>query len=615
MFWARYRSTIERLRSDFKAAIAFEFWATLILTVSIVPASGWLLNRLVAASGQFAVSDNDLIAFFLSTPGILFLIFSVGFVLAFWFAEQVGLLIISIRASFTKKIAVSQVLWEQIAHFPALVRLGLLQATGFLVASIPFVLGIGLVYWLLLTEFDLYFYINVKPLSFWIALIIAGAISAIYFLLSGWLYVRWLFSIPILVFEDTSPIGALKKSWQQTRGRFWQLTLPLAIWWVVLLTSSFATTWLVRAAAAQLLDHTGLTLKTVLPIVLITLALMTFLDIVWLIIAKIVHVMLMADFYLENSDGEQKLKAPITETPKLSPRAIKRIGWGVAGVALIVGVGSGAAFLRGFNIERTVEITGHRGSKVRAPENTLSALQQAIAEGADFAEIDVQTTADGVVVLFHDADLMRVASLDRRLRDINYGELRDIDVGSWFAPQFSNERIPTLQQAIDLSRGRIKLNIELKFTWPDPVLTQKVADLIRQNNFSADCVVSSLNFQALTEIKQRSPELITGFIVFTVAGNLPRMKADFLSLNAKRATPRLVKQLHRHGRAVHVWTVNDFNNVISMVERGVDNVITDYPRGVRRFIEEWRALSDGERIVLMLRNLIVDIESPEPSDL
>ncbi|MBW2467938.1 MAG: glycerophosphodiester phosphodiesterase, partial [Deltaproteobacteria bacterium] len=560
-------------------------------------------------------SDNDLIAFFLSTPGILFLIFSVGFVLAFWFAEQVGLLIISVRASFVKKNAVSQVLWEQITHLPALVRLGLLQATGFLAASIPFVLGIGLVYWLLLTEFDLYFYINVKPLSFWIALIIAGAISAIYFLLSGWLYVRWLFSIPILVFEDTSPIGALKKSWQQTRGRFWQLTLPLAIWWVVLLTSSFATTWLVRAAAAQLLDHTGLTLKTVLPIVLITLALMTFLDIVWLIIAKIVHVMLMADFYLENSDGEQKLKAPITETPKLSPRAIKRIGWGVAGVALIVGVGSGAAFLRGFNIERTVEITGHRGSKVRAPENTLSALQQAIAEGADFAEIDVQTTADGVVVLFHDADLMRVASLDRRLRDINYGELRDIDVGSWFAPQFSNERIPTLQQAIDLSRGRIKLNIELKFTWPDPVLTQKVADLIRQNNFSADCVVSSLNFQALTEIKQRSPELITGFIVFTVAGNLPRMKADFLSLNAKRATPRLVKQLHRHGRAVHVWTVNDFNNVISMVERGVDNVITDYPRGVRRFIEEWRALSDGERIVLMLRNLIVDIESPEPSDL
>jgi hypothetical protein len=64
-----------------------------------------------------------------------------------------------------------------------------------------------------------------------------------------------------------------------------------------------------------------------------------------------------------------------------------------------------------------------------------------------------------------------------------------------------------------------------------------------------------------------------------------------------------------------VWTVNDFNNVISMIEVGVDNIITDHPRDVRRFLEEWNALSDSEKIVLMLRNLIVGIERPEPSEL
>ena len=298
MFWARYRNTIDRLRVVFKPAIAFEFWATLLFAVSIVPASGWLLNRLVAASGQFAVSDNDLIAFFLSTPGILFLIFSVGFVLTFWFAEQVGLLMISVRASFEKKVAVSKVLWEQWAHLPALVRLGLLQAAGFLVASIPFILAIGLIYRLLLTEFDLYFYINVKPLSFWIAMIIAGTISAIYFLLSAWLYVRWLFSIPILVFEDIPPIGALKKSWRQTRGRFWKFAVPLAAWWAAVLISSAAITWLVRTVAAQVLVHIGYTLKVVIPAVLVTLALITLVDILWFIIGKIIHIMLTAYFYL-----------------------------------------------------------------------------------------------------------------------------------------------------------------------------------------------------------------------------------------------------------------------------------------------------------------------------
>jgi glycerophosphoryl diester phosphodiesterase len=615
MLFVGYRRALEHLRFVLKPAIAFEFWSTLIFMVSFAPATGWLLNRLVAGSGQFAVSDNDLVAFFLSSQGILFLLLSVGFILAFWFAEQVGLLIISVNAASGKQVSVSLVLWEQITHLPALLRLGLLQAAGYLVLSIPFVLGNGLVYWLLLRKWDIYYYINVQPLSWWIALIIAGTISAVYLLLAAWLYIRWLFSIPVLVLEGATPFGALRKSWRQTEGKFREFAVPLAVWWIVVFISSLTMTWLVRATAAQLLGHTGLTLKVVIPAVVGTLALITILDVMWLIIGKIVHVSLMADFYLETTDREQVLSTSAPATGILSPTALKRIGWLIAGLALIMAVVAGAAFLQGFNIKRTVEITGHRGSKVKAPENTLSALRQAIAEGADYAEIDVQTTADGVVVLFHDADLMRVASVNRRLRDINYHELKDIDAGSWFAPEFSSERIPTLQEAIDLARGRIKLNIELKFTWPDPTLTEKVASIIRQKGFSSDCVVSSLNFQSLTEIKRVFPELTTGFIVFKVAGNLPRMEADFMSINAARATPRLVRRLHRHGRAVHVWTVNDFNNVISMIEVGVDNIITDNPADVRSFLEAWNALSSSEKIVLMLRSLIVGIESPQPSEI
>ncbi len=598
-----------------KPAIAFEFWSTLIFMVSFAPATGWLLNRLVASSGQYAVSDNDLLAFFLSSQGILFLVLSVGFVLAFWFAEQVGLLIISVKAVFEKQVSVSRVLWEQITHLQALFRLGLLQAAVYLAASIPFILGIGLTYLLLLRKWDLYYYLNVRPLSWWIAVAIAGTILAAYLVLAAWLHIRWLFSIPVLVFEDATPTGALRKSWRQTRGRFWEFAVPLAICWVFVSISSLAMTWLVRAAAAQLLDFTGLTLKVVVPVVVGTLALIAILDAMWFIIGKIVYVLLMADFYHEIMAGDKKPSAHIPAAGMLSPTGLKRIGWLIAGMALIMGVTAGAAFIQGFNINRAVEITGHRGSKLRAPENTLSALRQAITEGADYAEIDVQTTADGVVVLLHDADLMRVASVKRRLRDINFHELSGIDVGSWFAPEFSSERIPTLQQAIDLARGRIKLNIELKFTWPDPTLTEKVGGIIERNEFVSECVVSSLNFQALTEIKQTFPELKTGFIVLQAVGNLSRMGVDFLSISAARATPRLVRAVHRRGEKVHVWTVNDLNNALSMIEMGVDNIITDEPPEIRSLLEAWHTLSDSEKIVLMLRNLIVGIERPEPSAL
>ena len=524
-------------------------------------------------------------------------------------------MIISVNAVFEKKVFVSRVLWEQIKRLPALIRLGLLQAAIYLAASIPFLLGIGLTYLLLLREWDLYFYLNVRPASWWIAVCIAGTILAAYLVLAAWLYTRWLFSIPVLVFEQASPTAALKKSWRQTRGRFRELAFPLAIWWAVVFILSLALTWLVRSAAAQLLVHIGSGLKVLIPLVVTTLVIITILDVLGFIIGKTGHVILMADSYLETTDGEQLPDAPVAASGIISPTALKWVGWLTAAIVLIMGMASGVAFIQGFNISRSVEITGHRGSKLRAPENTLSALRQAIAEGADYAEIDVQTTADGVVVLLHDADLMRVASVNRRLRDINYHELGDIDVGSWFAPEFSTERIPTLQEAIDLTRGRIRLNIEIKFTWPDPTLVQKVGGIIERNGLVSECVVSSLNFEALTEVRRDFPQLKTGFIVLQAVGNLARMQADFLSISAARATPRLVRDVHSRGEKIHVWTVNDLNNALSMIEMGVDNIITDEPAGIRSLLEAWHALSDSEKIVLMLRNLIVGIERPEPSEL
>jgi glycerophosphoryl diester phosphodiesterase len=573
------------------------------------------MNWLIARSGQYAVSDADLVAFFLSFDGILFLLLSVGFVLAFWFAEQAGLLIILVKAARGLNVSVSGVLWENLKHLPALLRLGLLQGAGYLAAGIPFGFGIGLTYWLLLREWDIYYYLNVQPLSWWIALAIAGTISIAYLLLAAWLYIRWLFSIPALFFENATPTGALRKSWQQTRGRSREFGFPLAVCWLAVIVSSLAMTWLISAAAARLLVHTS-ALRIMVPTVLGTLALIAMVDLMCLIIGKTMHVMLMVSSYLETTEVAQEPGEPAPQTSGPLPKGLRRIGYLVVAVVLLfVGIAAGRAFLQRPDINRAVGITAHRGSKVRAPENTLSALQQAIAEGADYAEIDVQNTADGVVVLLHDADLMRVASVNRRLREIDYDDLRDIDVGSWFAPEFSSERVPTLQEAIDVARGRIKLNIELKFTWPDPALAEKVGQIIQRNRFASDCVVSSLNFQALTEIKRAFPELTTGFIVFQAVGNLSRMEADFLSISAARATPRLVRDVHRRGREVHVWTVNDLSNTLSMIEMGVDNIITDEPVDIRSWLEEWNELSDGERIALMLRNLIVGLERPQASEL
>ena len=108
------------------------------------------------------------------------------------------------------------------------------------------------------------------------------------------------------------------------------------------------------------------------------------------------------------------------------------------------------------------EITAHRGSSKMAPENTMAALEAAMEEMADYSEIDVQTTADGIVVLCHDLNLKRVAGVDRALGSMTYSQLEQLDVGSHFSPEFKGERIPTLREVLEACKGRMKLNIELK---------------------------------------------------------------------------------------------------------------------------------------------------------
>ena len=245
----------------------------------------------------------------------------------------------------------------------------------------------------------------------------------------------------------------------------------------------------------------------------------------------------------------------------------------------------------------------------------MSAIRQAITDGADYAEIDVQTTADGVVVLMHDADLARIGSVSRRLDAIEYEELKTIDIGSWFSADFATERIATLEEAIELARGRIKLNIELKYNRPDPDLAGKVGHIVRERGFIKECVITSLDHKALIVFRKSCPEVRVGLIVFRSVGNPLQTDVDFVSMNAGRVTSGLVKQAHKQGKEVHVWTVNDPHNALAMIEMGVDNIITDDPEGLRRLLQAWNDLTDTERIAVMLRRLIQGKNLPIPEDL
>src|SRR5262249_14067538 len=184
------------------------------------------------------------------------------------------------------------------------------------------------------------------------------------------------------------------------------------------------------------------------------------------------------------------------------------------------------ALSRDLTTRPPVQVTAHRGHARAAPENTLSAMRKAIDSGADYAEMDVQQTADGVIVLLHDRDLKRVAGLSRRLEDLSYDAVRKLDVGSWCDPGFHRERMPRCAEVVTRCRGRIRLNIELKFFGPDRRLAKAVARFLHEQDFEADCLVTSRNYDALVEVKRHNPRLRTGLTVAHALGDVSRLEVE-----------------------------------------------------------------------------------------
>ena len=129
-------------------------------------------------------------------------------------------------------------------------------------------------------------------------------------------------------------------------------------------------------------------------------------------------------------------------------------------------------------------------------------------------EVDVQLTKDAVPVLMHDFTLERTTNGTGMVRDYTFEELQQLDAGSWFDPQFSGEKIPTLEEVLELTKGRVILNIELKkMGLVDDALEQKVVTLIQKHNMHADVVVILFNHWAVKEVKQLDPQVKVGIIV------------------------------------------------------------------------------------------------------
>ncbi len=248
-------------------------------------------------------------------------------------------------------------------------------------------------------------------------------------------------------------------------------------------------------------------------------------------------------------------------------------------------------------------IIGHRGASAVAPENTLAAFELAMRQGADGIEFDVRLSADGVPVVIHDAALSRTGSIKGLVAKLPAAELQRIDVGSWFdrrrggqiEAEFSNEKLPSLQQVIDLFSDRHGL-LYLEMKSNEDRLAAQVALAIQQCSISERIIVSSFNIPSIKQVKRINPGIRTAALfeprVSRPLNLVNRMKlvniartsgADEIALHHSLAGNRVVEKARRSQLDVVIWTVDHPQWINRARALGIKALITNDPAAMIRY--------------------------------
>jgi glycerophosphoryl diester phosphodiesterase len=585
------------------AFVIYEIFFKVLGALIFVPLASLVARTAIHVTGDVSLSNDEMLGFLVSPTGLLTLVLLAAVALATTFTEVGALGVLFLRLRSGQKPRLLSVLWLLLRRLPGIVTICALQCLVFLLFVLPALVGIGLLYRRFLASYDIYYLVQVRPPVFWWTLA-AGALVALAALLPiVFFYLRWIFSVPWHILRGGSPIAAMRESRCMLRGSTVQVGIISLSWSAAVLLTGLVADVVFNLSSELGLGLAGGSLAGVVAIV----GLFAAAEILFLLLLGFVttvgHGLLVGHclLRLRGAEVDSLLARTEQEIPASPPSTYRWALPAGAAALLVLATVVIVSVLGSVELRDEVIITAHRGSSGVAPENSLAALRQAIEDGADYAEVDVQETADGVIVLLHDTDLLRVAGLDRKIWEVSYEEIRGLDAGSWFSPEFAGEPIPTLAEAIEVVRGRLKLYIELKFNQREERLVERVVEILEEEDFVEQCVVASLKYEGPQRARELSPDLRIGYMVYRAAGKIDKLDVDFLSLGSDLVTNALVVATQREGKELHVWTLNDAAAMSRALDRGVDNIITDYPARLRDLLEERRELSDLERILLRFR--------------
>jgi glycerophosphoryl diester phosphodiesterase len=590
---------------EWRALVAADIIYKAIAFVVLTPLIGLLLRLLILRTGKTAVADADIALFFFTTrTGALALILLGALAIGVTALEQTCLMTIMLAAMRGQRTRVRDALAYAASRAFPVVRLTGMIFLRVLVILVPFVAIIGLAYWGFLTAHDINYYLTHRPPEFTTALAIAGVAVAALAIVLARKGLSWLLVLPIVVFENMLPVRAFAESTRRMDGRRKAALLPLVAWLALAVILPIAAKWGVHVLGRTIAPVIGASMAGLL-IFVGTLAVGF---VAASLAAGVFLAVLFASIVLRAYDVDGRAAAARLPEPFAGELSIEGRRWRVsfrALAALLVGaviLATGLAYfaMRATGTGRPVAIIAHRGAAAEAPENTLAAFRLAETQHTDYIELDVQESSDGVVVVMHDNDLMKVGASPLKVWDSTAEQLRAVDIGSGFDPRFNSERVPTLEETLAACKGVSRVDIELKFYGHNDRLEERVIELVETAGMQDQIVTMSLSADMVAKMKRLRPAWISGLLTAKAVGDLTGVPADFLAVEKSIATRRFIRQAHRAGKPVYVWTVDDPAKMVRMIGLGVDGLITNRPGVAREVVDRYERMTEAERLLLFV---------------
>ena len=588
------------LRMHWLSLLQVHLIFNLLGIVILGPLFGLLLQLLVGLSGNAAVADQEIARLLLSPLGLASAVLLAGIALAIAAMEMGAMLVIALAAHHSLACSPVQASRYAIRRAPGLLQLTLYLTLGVLVRTVPLLLLIGASAWFLLGEHDINYYLTEKPPQYWWALAIAVVAVIVYLWFVGRQLLRWCLSLPKVLFAELSGRAALSSSEITVAGNLMLVLRAYALCIVVAVLIALIPYVLFDFLGGSFVSATHSRLGPLLFVLAVLLATWIVINffVAALAVSSVAFVTVELYAHFRVMDGVGRL----AEALRL-PGQVKH-GRGTGGIILVVsllaavGLYAGSRLLDIVQREDAVSIVAHRGAAGAAPENTMASIRQALDDGTDWVEIDVQESRDGQIVVFHDSDFMKLSGDPLKIWDGDLEDIQQRDIGSWYSAAFAAERVPTLQQVLEEVRGRARLMIELKYYGHDQALEQRVIDIVEAANMVDEISIMSLKLEGVQKLRALRPDWPVGLLAASAVGDLSRVDVDFLALSARIVTAPLIRRVHKSGKRILVWTVNDAPSMSRWMSMGVDGVITDEPLLAREVLRERAAMSTAERLLV-----------------